>query len=74
MKRPNDIVQVLFGSEAKYSRCPAYCIYHHKYLTEKQIKYKNCLGKQCKCLKKIEEHRFWKEREKKKEMKKRRSL
>ena len=67
MKQPYDIVEVLYGSETYYKNCPAYCKFHHKYLTAKQIKQKGCLGKQCKCLNKFE-HKFWELRELKKEI------
>lgn len=68
MKRPYDIVQVLYGSQTFYKNCPAYCKYHHVHLTANQIKQKKCLAKCCKCLDKIE-HRYWQEREKRKLMK-----
>lgn len=67
MKQPYDIVSVLYGSETYYKNCPAYCQFHHKYLTIKQISQKKCLAKQCKCLSKIE-HQYWQEREKKKQL------
>ena len=65
MKAPDDIVQVLYGCEAYFRNCPAFCRHHHCHLTEKQIKTKGCLGKQCKFLDKIE-HDFWRQREEKK--------
>ena len=68
MRQPDDIVQVLYGSETLYKNCPAYCLNHHKFLTEKQIKNKGCLGKQCQWLDK-REHQFWKNREEKKRLK-----
>lgn len=67
--RPNDIVEVLYGTETYLWNCPAYCKYHHRYLTVRQIKQKHCLGKQCKCLQKLENHVFWKRRELKKQRK-----
>ncbi len=68
-KKPDDIVKVLYGSETYYKNCPGWCRYHHTHLTANQIKTKNCLGKQCKCLDKIE-HKFWEQRDKKKQKKK----
>lgn len=69
-KNPDDIVAVLYGSETYYKNCPAWCKYHHCHLTKNQITRKNCLGKQCKCLDKILTHKWWAEREQKKELKK----
>jgi len=69
MKEPYDIVKVLYGSETYYKNCPAYCTFHHKHLTAKQISQKKCLAKQCKCLDKIE-HKYWQMRERKKQLKK----
>lgn len=63
--RPQDIVSVLYGTESYFYKCPAYCFYHHKYLTAKQIKQKHCLAKRCKCMRKLE-HKFWEQRERKK--------
>lgn len=40
-----------------------YCRHHHCYMTVKQIKCKNCLGKQCWYLVKNEEHEWWRQRE-----------
>ena len=66
--RPNDIVEVLYGTETYLWNCPGYCKYHKKYLTVRQIKQKHCLGKQCKCLNKLD-HKFWEQRERKKQRK-----
>ena len=41
----------------------AYCKYHKCGMTVKQIKCKNCLGKQCWYLVKNENHAWWKQRE-----------
>ena len=41
----------------------AYCKHHHCCMTVKQIKTKNCLGKQCWYLIRNEEHNWWKQRE-----------
>lgn len=41
----------------------AYCRYHKCGMTVKQIRCKNCLGKNCWYLVKNEEHSWWKQRE-----------
>lgn len=41
----------------------AYCKYHHCGMTVKQMKCKNCLGKQCRHLTKNETHDYWRQRE-----------
>lgn len=41
----------------------AYCKYHHCGMTVKQMKRKNCLGKQCHHLIKNENHDHWRQRE-----------
>lgn len=41
----------------------AYCKHHNCGMTVKQIKCKNCLGKQCWYLQKNEEHEWWAQRE-----------
>ena len=43
--------------------CCAYCKYHHCAMTVKQMKYKECLQKQCWHLIKNENHQYWKQRE-----------
>ena len=40
-----------------------YCKHHHCAMTVKQIKTKNCLGKNCWYLRKNENHDWWKQRE-----------
>lgn len=50
----------------------AWCIYHHCNLTVKQIRCKNCLGKQCHYLRKNEEHTWWSQREAAKQKRKER--
>lgn len=47
-----------------------YCNYHHCGMTVKQMKCKNCLGKQCRHLKKNEEHPYWHQREVQKQRRK----
>lgn len=41
----------------------AYCKHHHCGITVKQMKSKNCLGKQCNYLVKNEAHQYWRQRE-----------
>lgn len=41
----------------------AYCRYHRCGMTVKQMKCKNCLGKNCWYLQKNEEHPYWRQRE-----------
>lgn len=41
----------------------AYCNHHNCGMTVKQIKAKNCLGKQCWYLVRNEGHNWWKQRE-----------
>lgn len=40
-----------------------YCALHHCNLTVKQIKCRECLGKQCHHLRKNENHDWWRQRE-----------
>lgn len=40
-----------------------YCKHHHCGMTVKQMRCKNCLGKQCYYLVKNEQHVYWKQRE-----------
>ena len=47
----------------------AYCALHDGSLTVKEIKRKNCLGKQCRHLQKNEEHEYWHQRERMKQRK-----
>lgn len=61
---PNEVVQLLNGSETVFSRCVGYCAYHKRYITQTQLKTKECLKKECKRLIKIE-HRFWVDRDNK---------
>jgi hypothetical protein len=51
----------LYGT--KSDNVAGYCRHHHCALTPKQIKCKNCLGKQCYYLIKNEEHDWWRQRE-----------
>ena len=40
-----------------------YCHKHHCYMTVRQIRCRNCLGKQCWHLEKNEDHDWWRQRE-----------
>ena len=57
------IVKGLYGREFDRSRSCGYCHLHHKYLTVKQLRQHDCLGKQCFHLEKHEEHDWWRQRE-----------
>ena len=46
-----------------------YCALHDGSLTVKEIKRKNCLGKQCRHLQKNEAHDYWRQRERMKQRK-----
>ena len=48
----------------------AYCKYHKCNMTTKQMKCKNCLGKQCWHLVKNEDHQYWRQRESMKQKRK----
>lgn len=61
---PEDIVQLLNGSETYFNRTVGYCAYHKRYLTKTQLKTKGCLQKSCDRLIKIESS-FWKSRDSK---------
>lgn len=67
MEQTNEsiIVDVLYGSQTEKSNCCGFCKMKHKYLTVRQMKTKQCLGKQCNALAKIEEHPFWEIRDQK---------
>ena len=39
-----------------------YCCLHCGLLTVKEMKRKNCLGKQCRHLKRFEDHEYWRQR------------
>ena len=47
-----------------------YCKYHKCHLTARQLKCKDCLGKQCLHLEKNETHQYWHQREVLKQKKK----
>ena len=54
----------------KSNNVAAYCNHHHCGMTVKQMKCKQCLQKQCWHLERNEEHKWWKQRAEKKEMRK----
>lgn len=58
----DEIVLTLNSTETYFSRCVGYCHYHKVYLTQKQLKGKECLKKGCRHLERTG-HQFWKERE-----------
>ena len=53
--------QCLFNTES--NNCCAYCRYHSCSMTVRQMKAKNCLGKECRHLVKNEGHQYWKQRD-----------
>lgn len=70
---PDEFCDVLWGGEALFKHCVAFCRGKGKYLTAHQLKKKECLQKQCKLLVKIEDRNYWIQREaikKKKKQKK----
>ncbi len=69
----NDIVNTLYGCQTERHRCCGYCKRKGKYLTTKQLKKHECLGKQCPHLDKLP-HPFWVQREKKLQAKKERKV
>ena len=54
--------------------CCAYCKYHNCNVTVRQLKQKECLKKQCRHLLKNEDHEYWKQRERTKQLRKERHL
>ncbi|MCQ2595203.1 MAG: exonuclease domain-containing protein [Treponemataceae bacterium] len=59
---PLKICPCLYNTETYFSRCVGFCDFHKVYLTAKQLKTKNCLGKQCNALIRQPGHPFWLER------------
>ena len=62
---PTDSMEIcpcLYNTESYFCRCVGYCTFHQAYLTAKQLKTKNCLGKQCDALIRQTSHPFWLER------------
>lgn len=60
--------ECLFNSQS--NNCCGYCHYHHCAMTVKQMRCKNCLGKECRHLIKNENHPYWRQREMIKQKKK----
>lgn len=69
---PDEFCDVLWGGEALFKHCVAFCRGKGKYLTAHQLKKKECLRKQCKLLVKIEDRNYWIQREAIKKKKKKR--
>ena len=67
METENRIRKTLYGSES--SNTCAFCAYHGRALTPRQMKQHGCLGKQCSALIK-HDHPYWVNREKSKEQRK----
>lgn len=68
-QQPNDIVETLNSSATYFRRTVGYCAYHKRYVTQQQMKTKECLRKQCERLIKIP-HKSWYDKELKKISKK----
>ena len=60
-------MKTIYGGEPKNP--PAYCQYHHGYVTVAEMKRHECLKKQCPHLQKYE-HQYWQQRENMKAKKK----
>jgi len=67
METESKVRKTLYGSES--SNTCAFCAYHGRSLTPRQMKQHECLGKQCKALIK-HPHPYWDNREKSKELRK----
>ncbi len=65
-----DMLYGLSGTYINRKNAVGYCWCHKVALTEKNLKQHECLKKQCNALQKYETHGFWKERERKKQLKK----
>ena len=66
------MVYGLYGSHFAKSRACAYCHKHNCHLTVKTLKQHECLKKQCNHLKKHEEHDYWRQHDRMKEIRKQR--
>lgn len=60
-----DVKSCLFGTSS--GNCAGYCKFHRAYVTVKQIRAKNCLGKQCHYLQKNYDHEWWAQRDRQKQ-------
>lgn len=59
---PTDSMEIcpcLFNTETYFYKCVGFCDFHKAYLTTKQLKTKNCLGKNCNALIRQNGHPFW---------------
>ena len=61
-----------YNSRVKKTKIVAWCKLHRCCLTPNQIKLKGCLVKQCRHLLKYLSHQYWKDRERIKELRKKR--
>lgn len=64
------LVQGLYGSQIDPCKACGYCKRHGCHLTVKMLKQHDCLNKQCWHLVKNEKHRWWAQRDKKKQLRK----
>ena len=64
------MVYGLYGSYINQSKVVGYCKYHNVALTARTLRCHECLNKQCNALQKCEEHDYWRQRERKKELRK----
>ena len=65
-----ETVKGMFGSDVSMNHSCGFCRHHSCSLTAKQMKAKNCLGKQCDALERYTNHDFWRQHEQKKELRK----
>lgn len=63
-------METLYGTCSE--NCAAFCRRHNCSLTVKQIRGKDCLGKNCWYLQKNEQHEWWSQRERAKQKRKNR--
>ena len=63
-------METLYGGCSE--KCAGYCKRHNCGMTVRQIKSRNCLGKQCYYLVKNEDHAWWAQRERTKQKRKNR--
>jgi len=63
MTMDNTPVRGLYGSAISKTKAVAFCKHHKAHLTENTLKGHKCLGKQCRYLKKHEEHSYWSKRD-----------
>lgn len=63
-------METLYGGCSE--NCAGYCKRHNCGMTVRQIKSRNCLGKQCYYLVKNEDHAWWAQRERTKQKRKNR--